>query len=69
MPKLVLILAVALPLAASLAAIGSLSQTRNEYFEAVHAYPAAPGRPDDTSDPDAAISRPQKPLQVADHRC
>ena len=69
MPKLVLILAVALPLTASLAAIGSLSQTRTEYFGAVRAYPAVPERPDEADDSDADFSRLQKPLQVADHRC
>ncbi len=71
MPKLVLILAVALPLAASLAAIASLSQTRTEYFGAVRAFPTTPERPDEAHDSDADFTgaAPQKPLQVADHRC
>jgi hypothetical protein len=69
MPKLMLALIIGLPVAASLAAIGSLSQTRSEYFGIAHHY-SAPAEPrGEVEDADVDRAPAGRPLQVADHGC
>jgi hypothetical protein len=70
MPKLLLALIIGLPVAASLAAIGSLSHTRSEYFGVVHAYPATSDPRGEVEESDVERDQPSaRPVQVAEHGC